>query len=703
MQASLSWAVAYGLLFCICLAWLAAFSARLGSSRLCGSGDLLRSLIIVHGPLLALSMVVSTAIYVSDEIHHVSMSFLYPTPAVALLLAVLATVVWQEGLIRSAPGGSVAALDFAASRARDLVLLLSLLLIGFLQGSSFIWVVGNDFTRYWAVADAIGTLAGYPASIHQQIYIRAGMNPYSIEFPVYPLMLLVSFGLLGHDTVGAQLPGLVANIALPPLLYALYRRVGLVRPLAYLASCLVVFFPFLRLYTLNAPVPDAVFIALLVATGCVFLHLVDQPLQPKAIWRRERAVAQEGRGGHGSMLDGSRSSWGADSGLCQSLSNRHWLPWLLFGVLSGLTTLTRAEGVVFVGVMFLGLVPHLFKRRLWVAVGTFLMIIVPFSLLMQATFGILWPRNAGNSFAFHHIAGNLDLLGRASLRWYAHAFGIPTSDFALVVGALAIASVIGTVWIAAERRPLALLPFAAWVHIILVFCIHPVVAGADQWFDFFRHLSYGLPFVVLPLFLLIGSAFNHLRRPDRGLRPTPCRAAPSEETNGDRGVPVSCGRPARSRSASGAPGYGLGRLLIAANLRLAVAYLALVLMLALPSYELWLLGRPSVTYGKGARQLLTSDIWVSLPDLLANRYPLPVLPFSPQRGVLMISPDFQYMPGHLRSVRAFFRPVSSLHTGRGSGYQLSSFLVMLLGFLFTFSNAPYRRGAVDKASEITAI
>lgn len=622
------------------VAWLTTFSARLRASPSAGPGRRLRATMTVEGPLLALSTLGSAVLYLSDDAYHQLSYYLQPTPAVVLLLAVLATVAAQEARARNTAHGD-RLLD-TLLRSRRWALPLSLLLLGLLQGASQLWVIGNDFTRYWAVADAISSWSGYPASIHLGSYIDGGMYRYSIEFPVFPLLLIGSMSLLGHDTIGAHMPSLVANVALPLVIYGFYRKAGIGRALAFSGSCAVVIFPFFRLYTLNAPVPDAVFTTLLVATGYAALHIVG------GLGRQTRPAPDEHHDSQGAQTRGvhaiSRLTNRFSTGTTRTL-----LPWAALGLLAGLTMLTRAEGLLFMAIIAIAFLPYFRYRGPYVAAAVLLAMTVTFSSLMMSTFGIPWPRNAGTSFELQHIAENLDWLERISLRWYAGAFGLSDSSFVLLTGLLVAAILIGTSYLAVRRWQLAIFPLAAAIHTIAIFAIDPVVAGADQWFDFFRHISYGIPFMLLPILGMAASISQRLAAP---------RVQPA----------------------------------------LAIS----LFLLFFSAYELYLLGRPSQTYGGNASQLLTSDVWVSITDVFAHPYPLPSLPFVQIEGVSMIDPDFHYIDEHLDRVKAFYEPFSALRTGRGGQYQLSSLLVMVFGAAFALVNGaerPISRHRHDESGE----
>lgn len=611
-QATLGWISASLLVSAGVFLWLNHASERwLAAAEARGRRPLLPCL-FAQLLLLLPSLTIIAAAHFSDEWHHYFSTMLQPAPAVALLLAALAVGVALEAVARSDSGRKRVALLSTLTAYGRLGIPASLLLLGFLQGSSYLWMIGNDFTRYWAVADAISSMSGYPASRHMPVYIAAGMSPLSIELPFYPILLLISFTLFGHDTVGAQLPSLLANSLLPLLLYAFYRKADLGRPLAFAASCAVVSIPFFRLYTLNAPVPDAVFVAMLVATGYLFLCIIK---------------------GRGSESPRNRT-------------RPAWTMWALFGVMAGLTAQTRPDGMLFGVLMLAALTPALLDRRFWAALGAFLASVTPFSVLMITTFGMIWPRNQGSSASLGNIAKNLDWLGRYSLRWFAEPLDLSQPAFVLIVAVLAAASAAGSLWLAVKRQRMAVLPLAGALQVGFVFTVDPRASGADQWFDFFRHVSYSLPFLLLPIFRLAKDLLEGIHR--------------------------RWSNPAN-------PGWG----------RQLVHLLAFALLL-LAAYEIRLVAFPSASYHGLGRQFLTSDVWVSLPDIVQHRYALPELTFVKRDGILMYDVESRYMVRHTRSVISHFNPVASLSTGRGPGYQLSALFMMLFGAIFAFSGFSQR-------------
>lgn len=599
----------------------------------------------------------------------------------------------QEGTDR-APNSVGEAFLFALSVSGRWAIPSSLLVLGFLQGASYIRIIGDDFVRYWATADAMSSLQGYPAMV-QGIHQEGGAYRYSIEFPVFPLLLLASFLVAGRDTLGACLPALLANTALPWLLYAFFARAGLQRPLAFSAACLLTVFPLLRLHTLNPPLPDAVFMALLVATGLAFLSL-DGPSPREAAVRDgetgrrgDAETGTRGDGETGTRGDGETRGDGDLSTQSPALSPQSSPPrtqhpaqssvlspqpsasgarrptsWLVFGLLAGAISLTRPEGLLFVGAMFTGLVPSLREVRFRWATGAFLAMVLPFSLVMIRTIGMPWPGNTGTSFRLGSVAANLEWLSPGLHRWCADLFGLSETAFFVLVALLALLALIGSLWMALERWRTALLPISAGFHTLLVLTIDPGTADAGEWFDVFRPVSYGLPFLALALLLPIQRLVQQLPRED------------------DARASSSVGRGKGASRGERAPRFPY----ITPSSALAL------LTLAMAAYLLHLLVQPPQSPGSGAGSSPKTGALVSFGDIVENRYPLPGLPLVQQAGILLVDSRREQFRRDLDGINAFFEPVATAGTGRGSQYQLPSLLAMLFGMVFALGGQ-WRRAA----------
>jgi hypothetical protein len=324
-----------------------------------------------------------------------------------------------------------------------------------------------------------------------------------------------------------------------------------------------------------------------------------------------------------------------------ALRTQHWL---LFGFLAGATALTRPEGLFFLAFMGLGLLPNLRQRGPWLAGLAGFAMLAPVVGVMRSTFGFFWPNNAGTAVGPQHIATNLFWLQEKTLWWYANAFQISMPLFLAMLALLGCCLLAGTVWMARERWKLSLLPVAALVNFGFVFAVDQYVSGVHLWFDFFRHISYALPFLALAMVFLL-----------------------------DR-IATWAGALSSHRNLSSSPRIGAATGVVA------------LLLLCVSFYQVSLLSQPSQTFG-GSRQLLTSDVWVSFQDIVEHRYPLPRIPLARDRdGVLVPERNFdrQYLINHLDSVRRFFEPYSVLSVNKGGQYMTSSALLLLFGAAFAF-------------------
>ncbi len=630
LRASLAWVGTWALFFCAALAWVSAFAFVLLQRFHDGRHRILRAAIIVHGPLALGSLGASAAIYSSDWFNHQVASFLQPTASLAVILAVVATIVAQRTALRSAERPGIG-LSGALAPSCQWAVPLSLALLGLLQGASYLWVIGNDFTRYWNVADALRSWAGYPAIANMPVYVQIGEPRYIVELPGFSTLLLLSFAVAGHDTLGAHIPNLLANAALPAMMYAYFRQAGIGRGLAFAGSALLATQPFFRLYTLNAPVPDAVFLSLLVGAAIAFQSVTGYQLSAISYQPSEPRTQNPERGS-----------------VFSPQSSVHSRPWLAFGFMAGAIVLTRPEGIFFLGFMGLALLPSIRTKGPYLAAAVFLATVLPFVAIMLTTFGIPWPNNAGAAFGIKHVETNIYWLQEKTLRWYANAFQLSTLQFLALLGMMVGAMGAGTLLLWRKLRALAALPLAAAANVALVFAVDPTVSGVHLWFDFFRHISYGLPFLLLPLLLLLQ------------------RLAQTVE----------------------------GHLPVRSPIRAVAWRGAVVLLLAISLFQINLLARPSQTHGDGSVQLLTSDIWVSFQDIVAHRYPLPMTPLARnQDGILVITPQFDraYMLKHLDSVKQFFEPYSNINVDKGFQYEVSSALVLLFGAFFALLSNRERR------------
>jgi hypothetical protein len=258
---------------------------------------------------------------------------------------------------------------------------------------------------------------------------------------------------------------------------------------------------------------------------------------------------------------------------------------------------------------------------------------------VYSSFGYPWPNNAGAIFGLRHFDQNIYWLENKTLRWYADAFQLSLPQLLGLLTLLAAWITAGMILLVRRQWRLAFLPLGGLVNFAIVFFVDPTVSGVHLWFDLFRHVSYCLPFVLLPMLLPVEALL----------------------------------RWARVRIHDGS------------WLRPLIPRAAVMLLLGISMFQINLLAHPSQTYGSGSPQLLTSDIWVSFQDIVEHRYPLPEIRYARDaNGRVVIDPEFDnsYMSRHLDSVIRFFTPYSAINVDRGSQYEVSSTLVLLFGSLF---------------------
>ena len=235
---------------------------------------------------LAIPTGLALLVYGSDSIHHALMSWnrvriLYG----ALALAALA-LIWlaQRAAWRQAASRAEAWLA-TLTEAVPVVIVVSLFVQGLLQATSFFHLAVDDLVRYWTIADTLATGGGYRVWEAGVGTAQGGGSGYWTDLPVLPLLLMVSFALFGHTFTAAHVPMLLANIALPFVLYALYLRLTSHQLWAFVGTSLILFLPFFQIYTLGASEPDPVFIVLLAALvwRVVVLARCDAAIPPEKL------------------------------------------------------------------------------------------------------------------------------------------------------------------------------------------------------------------------------------------------------------------------------------------------------------------------------------------------------------------------------------------------------------------------------------
>jgi hypothetical protein len=550
-----------------------------------------RQVVLPGVPLAVATAVPMTLIYLSDEANHhfyFAMVHLKQVSSLTLLAGLVLLTLFLQLLEYERAGGLPlrGALEAAIQRASQPFCLLILLLMGLLQGAAYLTYLGNDFLRYWAIADALSTASPYPAMVSGPEYISGGMPPYLVDLPLFPALLAISFALFGHNTIGGYLPIVLSNLIVPPLTYLFFREVVRSRMAAFSLTALVVLFPPMRFYTLNWPVPDATFFAALM--GCAWLFV--------------RAVRGEQRAGL----------------------------WLLFGLVAAAAALTRPEGAAYAGMYLLFALTRAPAWRHRILAGlAFALPVGAFSTVLLATFGVLWPQNWSGTVGTQSALGNWQVLSAGTLEMFASSIRLSVPELLAYTGLLLVLALVGS-WPGLYRPGLvAVLMAPAWLNLVLVLMADPWVSGAHLWLDFFRHVSYPLPFLLLGAWIAVRGALRAFRA----------------------GAVQSAGL------------IFLNGLLIAGVL-----------------WNVHFLTKPTPPFGSDAGMLLADDR-VNFADVVQHRLDLPVLEFRSSEGRSVPVIDEEFQRWYPAAVRAHYGPLDPLRRTTGTAYQTGTLYLYLFGLV----------------------
>ena len=399
------------------------------------------------GPLLAPTVFA----FLTHTDTHVRLLVLTSGGARLLTGLLLVVAVGVAYLLRPGPdaGGLLEVARRRMTRHRAWLIGTSLLGIGLLQAGSFRVVAMDDLARYWIVAEDLVGGRGYPAWAGGGGIAQAAEGALWVDPPVFPLLVAASFGVAGHFYHSVQIPIVLANVALPALLFVAFRALVGRDDIALMAAMLAVLFPPFQIHLLGAAEPDAVFVLELVA----------------AIW----LLARIGR-----------------------VKEIRWRAHAALGVVLLLMALTRPEGLVYAGVISVVVVAW---RRSWkgvVAGGIVVVGVVTFAIFITATTDALWPpRSSG--FAVGNIGENLEYV-RTNMYWYYVRVLLVNDVRAPLLLLLLGGSFLFGVWTLVRRRSVLLaLPAALLVNLGLTLAVDPEVLRADEPAELFRHLAYGLP------------------------------------------------------------------------------------------------------------------------------------------------------------------------------------------------------------------
>ena len=404
-------------------------------------------------------------VYSSDTIHHSLMSWNRARVlGGAIMLGVLA-LIWlaQRAARRHAERPAEAWLAVLAVAA-PLVIGASLFVQGLLQATSFVHLAVDDFVRYWTIADSLAAGGGYPVWEASAGTAQGGGSGYWTDLPLLPLLLVVSFALFGHTLTAAHVPLLLANIALPFVLYALYLRLTGHRLWAFVGTSLILFLPFIQIYTLGASEPDPVLIVLLAALVWRVLVLAQS----------NTAVPPEKLRWHG----------------------------LALGLLVAATALVRPEGSLYAVLVPAGLLFNQHARRaLWWALAPAIVLVGGFAAALWPAVQRPWPQ-VPRELELANIPENLQL-AHEPLAHAAQNLHLSEPMLLAVLALLLAVAVFGAISLIRAHPALIGLPIALLVHGAFLLLLDPFSLRTADPPEFLRHISYAWPLLLglmLPLF-----------------------------------------------------------------------------------------------------------------------------------------------------------------------------------------------------------
>ncbi len=435
--------------------------------------------IIPASPLILGAVLPLLLIYVSDQINnYFYFSFVYlnqPKALALLFVFIISSMLLQLVMLQSGNKSSLGqAYSMTLARWREILILAILAVLGAFQVSAYLDRPFDDFLlRYWPIADAIWSHAPYPvavvAGLWQPFFVAGGLSKYLIDLPFYPGLIAASFGVFGHNVVAVYIPTVLSNVLLPGAIYLLFREVVGYRVVALSATCLLVLFPPLRFYVLNWTIPDSTFFLVLALCCWLFVRLVK--------------------------------------------GDQRMRTWVLFGLLGAVVTLTRPEGAAYAGIYLLVALPlRVAPGRKAAAIIMFAIPVAAFSLVMMTTFGMPWPRNWVGALGLQNVMANWQVLAGVPIPTLANQMRLSAGQLLGWVAFLVVVSAVGSMPLFYQHWKLSLLYLPAWINVVSVLLVDPRVSGARLWPDFFRHVSYPLPLLVLAAAAAVVGGLSLLKR-----------------------------------------------------------------------------------------------------------------------------------------------------------------------------------------------
>jgi hypothetical protein len=402
----------------------------------------------VHLQLLVLPLIFALMSYGDNQLRHLLVT---SNGAKLMAACLLILVVYISWLLR--PGGDreprVRLAKYRLVRHRIMLLTGSLLAIGVFQAGSYRVVAMDDLARYWIIADSIVNGLGYPTWEAGPGIAQAAEGGKFVDTPIFPLLIAVSFSVTGHFYHSVQIPIILANIALPGLLFLGLRSAVSRDDIAVAVTLLLVLFPPFQVHLLGAAEPDAVFVLELAAV----------------IWilgRMER---------------------------CSDIRLRNQM---LLGVVLVIVALTRPEGPVYAGVIAF-LLPCLCRSWKWSIVPLCVVLgLVLFAVFIAISTDAVWPPQS-SGFTIGSIGQNFAFAQGDAFEYYTRVLLVGDVLSLILVLTSLILFLTGVASMLNRKSILIVLPAAMILQLILTFAVAPEGFHRNEPSEMFRHIGYGFP------------------------------------------------------------------------------------------------------------------------------------------------------------------------------------------------------------------
>jgi 4-amino-4-deoxy-L-arabinose transferase-like glycosyltransferase len=411
------------------------------------------------GPPAAVAASFLSASYLSDGVYGF---FLLPLYRMQLLAgAAVFTVLLESLLLASATwllddGVSVAAaLQKAVAKRGGTIVWCSLLAVGVLQGMAMSSPINDDIGKYSQAAVAVLKGSPYPVHLASSYLVQAGMSADSPALPGLPILLAISYAILGQTYFGLGVPLAALAAVFPIALYSACRSITGCGLIAYATAVFLTLFPVYQIHVLGTAVPDTLFVVALLLTAAA---------------------------------------------AAKAIETRKWWMWIGTGLGAGLAANSRPEGLTFsLGILAILLAFHFRSKEFWVAVLAYLLTLAPFALTYRSVEGSLWPTTFGGTVGPQYIGQNLADLRDLSLPWYEQAIGLGAPALAFLGILVALGGLMALVGLWKGRPGLLFIPLLGYGYVAASLMIHPLILMSYTPVDVLRHWSSGIPYIILSL------------------------------------------------------------------------------------------------------------------------------------------------------------------------------------------------------------